>query len=439
MAKTARVIIAGAGPVGLYTAHAFAKANIDYVVLEQSPEIMRYRGAGIVILPQTCRLMHQIGLLERYEELATPVRNKINILQNGKQLCRYRLFDPMEEDFAYPCLGFSRGELIQVLYESLPERESRVKANARVVDIETHANGVRVHLADGSVEEGDIIIGADGVHSETRAIMNRLARESSNTEGLNDEYPMVAHFQSIFARCPIREGMEPGLFTETRGSGLVIQSSASEGFLYYSLVRRLPTPTTARRKYSDQELEEEAKSVAEIHVLPGMKFKDIWATTKRTDATLVHLEEGIIDKWHHGRIVLLGDAVHKMTNINGMGVNLGLQSAAVLVNQLYDILNSESGLSDETIEKAFHSYQTIQEPLSREMYKMGVELSRFVTWSTWTAWFFDRFIVPWMNLENQVKTQMTPVLRNSYVLDYVPFESRVGQVPWGRTPKVQEQ
>ncbi|KAI0139525.1 putative dehydrogenase [Hypoxylon sp. NC0597] len=439
MAKTARVIIAGAGPVGLYTAHALAKANIDYVVLEQQSEIMRYRGAGIVILPHACRLMHQIGLLKRYEEVGTPMGSKVNILQNGKELCRFRLFDPMEEDFGYPCLGFSRGELIQVLYESLPERETRVKTNARVVDIETHASGVRVHLADGSIEEGDIIIGADGVHSETRTIMNKLARESPNTEDLNDEYPMVAHFQSVFARCPIREGIEPGIFVETHGSGLVIQSSASKKFLYYSLVRRLPTPTTARRKFSDQELEEEVKSFPEIYVLPGIKLKDIWATTKRTEAALVHLEEGMIDKWYHGRIVLLGDAVHKMTNINGMGVNIGLQSAAVLVNQLYDVLNSESCLSDKAIEKAFHSYQSLQEPRCREIYKMGVDMSRFVTWSTWTAWFFDQFIVPWMNIESQVKTQITPILRDSYVLDYVPFESRVGQVPWNKTPKVQAQ
>ncbi|KAI1411825.1 putative dehydrogenase [Hypoxylon sp. FL1857] len=437
MVNAPRVIIAGAGPVGLYTAHALAKANIDYVVLEQQSELVRYRGAGTVLLPHACRLMDQIGLYQRIEEVGTRMHDKLATLQNGQQLSRFRLFGPMEESFGYPCLGLSRGQLLQVLYESLPERESRVKTNARVVNIETDDSGVRVHLADGRIEEGDIIIGVDGVHSQTRTIMNRLARESSNTAGENDDYPMVAHFRGLFGRARVPEGLETGLFIESHGSGVVTQTSATKEFIYYSLVRALPTPTTEQRKYSDQELEEEARSASEINLLPGVKLKDIWAITERGDAALVNLEEGIINKWYHGRIVLLGDAVHKMTNINGLGVNTGMQSAAVLVNQLYDVLNSKSDVSNEAIEKAFHSYQRIQEPSCREICNMGHLMSRMVTWSTWTSWFLDRYILPWMNLENQVKTQVTPILSNAYALDYIPFKSKVGQIPWNNTPKAQ--
>ncbi|KAI0835767.1 putative dehydrogenase [Hypoxylon sp. FL0890] len=437
MAKAPRVIVAGAGPVGLYTAHALAKANIDYVVLEQQSEIVRYRGAGAVLLPHACRLLDQIGLYKQIEELGTRLHDKSNLLENGYQLCRFRLFEPMEENFGYACLGLSRSQLIQVLYESLPDRESRVKTNARVVDIEMDASGVRVHLADGSIEEGAIIIGADGVHSQTRTIMNRLARKSSSPAGEKDDYPMVAHFRGIFARSRPHQGIETGLFVETRGSGLVAQAVAGKDFIYYSLLRPLPTPTTEHRKYSEQELEEEAKRLSEINIFPGIRFKDIWATTDRANAALVHLEEGIIDKWYHDRIVLLGDSVHKMTNTNGLGINTGLQSAAVLINQLHDILNSNSNPSDEAIEKAFHSYQSIQEPSCREIVEMGRVMTRLVTWSTWKAWFFDRYIMPWLNMESQAKAQINPLLVNAHVLDYVPFKSKVGQTPWNNTVKVE--
>ncbi|KAI1138499.1 putative dehydrogenase [Hypoxylon sp. FL0543] len=437
MTNKPRVIVAGAGPVGLYTAHALAKANVDFVVLEQQSEIVRYRGAGTVLLPHACRLMDQIGLYTRLEEIAARMHSKSNILQNGQEFCRFHLFDPFEDHFGYACLGLSRSQLIQVLYESLPERESRVKTNARVVDIETDASGVRVHLADGSIEEGAIIIGADGVHSQTRTIMNRLARDSSSGAGEKDDYPMVASFKGLFARSRLHEGLETGLFVETHGSGLVTQSTSGKDYIYYSVVRALPTPTTVQRKYSAQEMEEEAKSISEIYIFPGIKFKDLWATTARTDATFVNLEEGIIDKWYHGRIVLLGDTVHKMTSINGLGVNTGLQSAAVLINQLHDALRSNPDLPNEAIEKAFHSYQSIQEPSCRAIVKMGMEMTRMVTWSTWTAWFFDRYVIPWMNMENQVKTQMHPFVSNAYALDFVPFESKVGQTPWNKTPKFQ--
>lgn len=92
-----RVIVVGAGPVGLYTAHALAKANIDYVVLEQHSEIVRLRGAGIVLLPNTMRLLDQIGLCEATEKIATRLNSKVNLLQNGRELIRFRLFEPMQE------------------------------------------------------------------------------------------------------------------------------------------------------------------------------------------------------------------------------------------------------------------------------------------------------------------------------------------------------
>lgn len=63
-----RAIIVGAGPVGLYLAHAFFKANIDYVVLEQYDTVLRYQGAGILLYPQTLRLLDQIGLYEKIEK-----------------------------------------------------------------------------------------------------------------------------------------------------------------------------------------------------------------------------------------------------------------------------------------------------------------------------------------------------------------------------------
>lgn len=97
MAKTPRIIVAGGGPVGLYTAHALARANIDYVVLEQQPEIIRYKGAGIVLLPQTARLLDQIGLFKEIEELSVKLQSKMNSLYNGQLLVKFRLFEPMIE------------------------------------------------------------------------------------------------------------------------------------------------------------------------------------------------------------------------------------------------------------------------------------------------------------------------------------------------------
>ncbi|KAI1099127.1 putative dehydrogenase [Jackrogersella minutella] len=432
MAKAPRVIIAGGGPVGLYAAHALAKANIDYVILEQQSEIIRYKGAGIVLIPNSSRLLDQIRLLKYVEEQAVRLHSKLSSMQNGQPLVRFRLFEPMEENHGYSSYGFSRSQLIQILYDNLPGHETRVKTNARVVDIETNPDGVRVRLADGSVEEGTIIIGADGVHSRTREIMDKLARASSKeADGETTSAPkMVAHFKAVFGRVRYHGGLEKGLFYETHGTGVATQAVPGDEYTYFALLRALPTPTTTRRTYTSQELEEEAKSLADIQLFPGVKFGYIWPACNHEEASMVQLEEGILDRWYHGRIALLGDAVHKTTPITGMGVNIGFQSATVLVNQLHSIMSSGSDFSDEALEKAFDSYQKIQAPRCQETVKQDKLMTRLITWSGWKAWFFDRFVLPWMDLENQVKTQTGSILSNSYVLDWVPFKTKVGLVPW---------
>ncbi|KAI1810576.1 hypothetical protein GGS20DRAFT_589387 [Poronia punctata] len=63
-----RVIIVGAGPVGLYMAHALEAAGIDYIVLEQQKKVVNYFGAMVFIWPLTVRLLDQIGLYEQAKQ-----------------------------------------------------------------------------------------------------------------------------------------------------------------------------------------------------------------------------------------------------------------------------------------------------------------------------------------------------------------------------------
>lgn len=74
----------------------------------------------------------------------------------------------------YQCMNFPRPLLIQTLLEGLGASSAKIRTGAGIDNIETTEKGVRVHLSDGRVEEGSIVIGADGVHSKTRDISTRL-------------------------------------------------------------------------------------------------------------------------------------------------------------------------------------------------------------------------------------------------------------------------
>lgn len=71
-----RVIIVGAGPIGLYMANAMQSARIDFVILEQRDTVLDPSGQLLFVWPQSVRLFDQIGLLEKLQEAAFEVHQK---------------------------------------------------------------------------------------------------------------------------------------------------------------------------------------------------------------------------------------------------------------------------------------------------------------------------------------------------------------------------
>ena len=64
------------------------------------------------------------------------------------------------------------------------------------------------------------------------------------------------------------------------------------------------------RKATDEDMEALAERFADIHMTEKLKISDLWPN--RTRCGLINIEEGILKRWHAGRIVLIGDSAHKV-------------------------------------------------------------------------------------------------------------------------------
>lgn len=64
-----------------------------------------------------------------------------------------------------------RQRVLEQLYSKLGDHRDRVLVNKKTVNVENLPDGVRIHCADGSVYEGDLVVGADGVRSFVRQSM----------------------------------------------------------------------------------------------------------------------------------------------------------------------------------------------------------------------------------------------------------------------------
>lgn len=79
-----KVIIAGAGPVGLSAAHALRLANIDFLVLEKRQDVVIDVGASIAVGPASMRVMHQLGLLESLWEVSHKAERRKALTIDGR-------------------------------------------------------------------------------------------------------------------------------------------------------------------------------------------------------------------------------------------------------------------------------------------------------------------------------------------------------------------
>lgn len=82
--------------------------------------------------------------------------------------------------------------------------------------------------------------------------------------------------------------------------------------MYFSAFFRLEKSFTwpKRERYTDEDAEAMAASVADHPIAPTVVFGDLW--NKRYRGLLISIEEGVLEHWYHGRIVLAGDSAHKV-------------------------------------------------------------------------------------------------------------------------------
>ncbi|KAJ2977364.1 hypothetical protein NUW58_g7834 [Xylaria curta] len=433
-----RVIVIGAGPAGLFAAHALTAAGIDFVVLERQPEIVRFRGALLVLFPPLLRLLDQLGLYEAMLQQSTRMTTKTNFTYDGEFLCMAPLFEYIEHEFGYPVHATSRGHLLSVLYDNLPGRETKVRSNAHVVNIETAKDGVRVHLADGSVVDGSMVMAGDGVHSPARGLIQRLGHSSSASVDSKPTSPMVAEYLSIFGSTDsIREDVKLGDFAESHGHGIASQSMRLRDRMYFTILKRLEGPPPERTRFTNEDAEAFAREMSDLTIFPGVKLKEIWPGREQTNTVLLHQENGVAEKWYHGRIVIFGDSAHKMTSIAGQGALAATLSSTSIVNNLRAALQKNPMPSTEDLEACFAKYQASRREVTAGVVQFGSWLSRFITWTGEEDEKLDRESSKGTSLVNEAVQGVLPWFAQAPILDFIPFDGQHGNTPWemkGKSP-----
>src|SRR4051794_10640989 len=172
--RQVEALVIGGGIGGLVTALELIEAGIGVRVFESVAEV-RPLGVGINLLPHCVRCLDRLGAMERLLELGIEASEQVFFNRFGQHIWT----DPRGRAAGYkwPQISIHRGELQVALMEILRERlpPERIHLGWHLDGFETHASGVAARFIDratgaskGTIS-GDLLIGADGIHSTVRA------------------------------------------------------------------------------------------------------------------------------------------------------------------------------------------------------------------------------------------------------------------------------
>ncbi|KAJ3503677.1 hypothetical protein NLJ89_g8326 [Agrocybe chaxingu] len=369
-----KVVIVGGSISGLSLANMLEKFDIDYVLLEAYDGIAPQLGASIGLLPSGLRILEQLGCYERIQAMAG--------------------------DCYYQQIFIDRQMLLQVLFDKLKFKD-RVLTKKRVTRVDMAEGQVNVHTADGSVYSGDVVVGADGVHSAIREEMWRNAKESNS--GLfqpDEESGLQAVSKCIFGISKRPTGLPATplqINAFFKDCNYMILSAPGDR-LYWFLFTEMDK---AYGKDIPKFTKEDERRLAEQHfgdrVTNSTTFQDIYNNGLHT--TLVALEDHVFPRWHYRRIIIIGDAAHKVHPISAQGGNGAMESAAVLVNTLRQrmgILSADEKLSEDDIESIFADVQAKRFSRAVDAVNQGRRTTAASIKDTlfsrlFVDWFFPRF------------------------------------------------
>ena len=330
-----RVIIAGGGIGGLAAGLMLHARGISCEVFEQGSEI-RELGVGINTLPHAIKELAEIGLLERLDHVGIRTPELTYANRFGQEIWR----EPRgtHAGFPYPQFSIHRGRLQKVLHQALRARigDSHIHTGCRLGSWRQHEGGVTAYFfnRDGAhvhAAEGDVLIGADGIHSTVRAALApnegppawngiMLWRGALDWPQFLDGRSMIVAggMSAKLVLYPIGYGQRP----ETRLTNWAIAAKVGEGGV-----------PPRKEDWSRPGRLEEVLPYARKFAIPGVDVGHV------IEATGEFYEYPMCDRdplprWSQGRVTLLGDAAHPMYPVGSNGASQAILDARCLADCL---------------------------------------------------------------------------------------------------------
>ncbi|VUC22916.1 unnamed protein product [Clonostachys rosea] len=403
-----QVIIVGGGVTGLTLALTLQHLGIDWVLLEAYGSVVPAVGSGIGLYANGLRILDQLGI---YHKVAASgqTTESMNYIDgtSGELIMRRVMKSLMVKRHGYINMFLPRSALLGIMYDAIIDKE-RIVCNQKVKRVETTEHSAFVYTEDGTIFEGQIVVGADGSRSTVRREMWRNADEQEpGWIPEQDRENKPCEHMCLFASAAPVKGISAGDLVGSalpgKAVGLMCNPDNSIFWFWFWTVPpsmrsvsldQIPRP-------SEEDIQRELASCGNAIVsATGIHMSDLVQTMEYQGATA--LPNYVLKRWHHGRIVILGDAAHLFNPLVGQGANSCLESAAALANVLHEHLGPEVGKTNSwplrKLSTAFASIEELRVSRLEFMVNRCQEAMRMVAWESWFPKFMLKRVAPLLPL-----------------------------------------
>jgi 2-polyprenyl-6-methoxyphenol hydroxylase-like FAD-dependent oxidoreductase len=346
MAKIGTILVVGGGVAGLTTAAALQRHGFTTELVERQ-ETWQALGAGFLVQPNGMRMLRSLGLAAGVENAGAVVRQWQFCDEHGHVLSEIDL-EALWGD-AGPCVGIERPKLQRALLPGVADLRCRLGIS--VTSLEQDGRRASVGFSDGSTGDYALVVGADGIRSTVRALTLTTAAPSDLG---------AMNWRSI---APIRPAGLSALQIHL-GEGCVF------GLVPMGIERTYGFAYVIERRFHDP-LEGRLERLRNRFATFGGRVQEYLASLECDDRVICSAMEWMeCEKWHSGRVVLVGDAAHASSPMMGQGGCMAMEDACALAEELR---------ASATVESALGSYVSRRKPRVEWVQHQSMALAESLT------------------------------------------------------------